>query len=191
MVRQYAVRRFRMASEYPDLGPVFEANSREIHDAALGASEALRRAGVRHALVGGLAVGAWGYPRWSKDVDFLVGDEAFIVHPGGFVTFAEGVPISFGGVAVDHLSIAPDEAFLVEHLENPRVVDGIPVIAVEALVYLKLKSPRDKDRTDVIELVKAGIDAKAVFAWLSRHAPTMAQRFAKAVDKAVEEERQG
>jgi hypothetical protein len=180
-----------MASEYPDLGPVFDANRREIRDAARGASEALRKAGVRHALVGGLAVGAWGYPRWSRDVDFLVGDEAFVAHPGGFVTFAEGVPISFWGVAIDHLSIAPDEAFLVEHLENPTIVDGIPVISVGALVYLKLKSPRDKDRTDVIELVKAGIDAKAVFSWLSRHAPAMAQRFAKAVDKAVEEEREG
>jgi len=189
MPRQFAVRRFHVASEYPDLGPVFEVNRPEIHEATLGASEALRKAGVRHALVGGLAVGAWGYPRWSKDVDFLVGDEAFIAHPGGFVTFAEGVPISFGGVAVDSLSISADETFLTEALENPIIVGGIPVIAVEALIYLKLKSPRDKDRTDVIELIKAGIDSKAVFAWLTQHSPSMAQRFAKALDKAVKEER--
>jgi len=178
-------------SEYPDLGPVFEANRPEIREAIYGSSEALRRAGVRHALVGGLAVGAWGYPRWSKDVDFLVGDEAFVVHPGGFVTFAQGVPISFGTVAVDSLSISPDEGFLVNALENPIVVDGIPVIPVEALVYLKLKSPRDKDRADVVELVKAGVDSRAILAWLGQHSPLMAGRFGKAVEKAVEEERQG
>lgn len=189
MVRQFAIRRFHTASEYPDLGPVFEVNRPAIHDALHGASEALRKAGIRHALVGGLAVGAWGYPRWSRDVDFLVGDEAFIVHEGGFVTFAQGVPISFAGVAIDSLSIAPDEAFLVEALENPVTVDGIPIISVEALVYLKLKSPRDKDRTDVIEIIKAGIDSKAVHEWLKQHAPPMAERFAKALDKATEEER--
>ncbi len=38
-------------------------------------------AGVRHVLIGALAVGAWGYPRASKDVDFLVGDEAFDAKP--------------------------------------------------------------------------------------------------------------
>lgn len=178
-----------MASEYPDLGPVFEVNRPAIGEAVRGASQALRNAGIRHALAGGLAVGAWGCPRWSKDADFLVGDEAFVAHAGGFVTFAEGVPISFAGVAIDSLSIGPDEGFLVESLENPVVVDGIPVIPVEALIYLKLKSPRGKDRADVVELVKAGIDAKAVFLWLSPRSPEMAKRFADAVDKAAKEER--
>lgn len=180
-----------MASEYPNLAPVFEVNSQAIHEATRGSSEALHRAGVRHALVGGLAVGAWGYPRWSKDVDFLVGDEAFIAHPGGFVTFAPGVPISFAGIAIDSLSIGPDEGFLVEALENPIIVGGIPVIAVEALVYLKLKSPRDKDRVDVIELVKAGIDSKTVLAWLNQRSPEMAKRFKDAMAKASREEREG
>lgn len=191
MARQFAVRRFHVASEYPDLTPVFEVNRPEIREAAFGASEMLRRAGVRHALVGGLAVGAWGYPRWSKDVDFLVGDEAFIVHPGNFVTFAPGVPISVAGVAIDSLSIGQDEGFLVEMLENPIVEQGLPVIPVEALVYLKLKSPRDKDRTDVIEMIKAGIDSKAVAEWMSHYAPAMVAKFQAAFKKAAEEEREG
>jgi hypothetical protein len=189
MPRQFAVRRFRVASEYPDLAPVYEVNRPAIFEATRGSSEALHKAGVRHVLVGGLAVGAWGYPRWSKDVDFLVGDEAFILHPGGFVTFAPGVPISFAGVEVDSLSIGPDEPFLIEALENPITVDGIPVISVEALVYLKLKSPRDKDRVDVIELVKAGIDSKSVLAWLSQRSPAMAKKFKDAMRKADKEQR--
>jgi hypothetical protein len=42
------------------------------------ASATLSELGVRHALVGGLAVGAWGYPRNTRDIDFLVGEEAFV-----------------------------------------------------------------------------------------------------------------
>lgn len=34
------------------------------------------RWGIRHALVGGLAVGHHGHPRATKGVDFIVGDEA-------------------------------------------------------------------------------------------------------------------
>jgi hypothetical protein len=41
------------------------------------ASENLRALSVRHVVVGGLAVCANGYPRNTKAVDFLVGDEAF------------------------------------------------------------------------------------------------------------------
>ncbi len=180
-----------MASELPDLAPVFDVNRPEIQEATRGASEALTQAGVEHVLVGGLAVGAWGYPRWSKDVDFLVSDNAFITHQGGLVTFAPGVPISFAGIAIDSLSIAPNEEFLGETLAEPFIVDGIPLVSVEALVYLKLKSPRQKDRADVVELIKAGIDTKAVMEWLNINSPDMATRFSSALDKAAREEREG
>jgi len=40
-------------------------------------SAELRKLGVRHALIGGLAVGVHGHVRATKDVDFLVGGEAF------------------------------------------------------------------------------------------------------------------
>ena len=56
------------------------------------ASAALSRAGVRHVVVGGLAVGANGYARATGCVDFLVGNEAFEHHEGGLVTLRAGVP---------------------------------------------------------------------------------------------------
>jgi hypothetical protein len=62
------------------------------------ASGALRTAGVRHVVVGGLAVGANGYPRATKDVDFLVGDDAFVHHAGGLVTMNPALPIQVNGV---------------------------------------------------------------------------------------------
>jgi hypothetical protein len=156
----------------------------EVLDAMRVASEALRRAGVRHVVVGGLAVGANGYPRNTRDVDFLVGDEAFEHHPGGLVTLRSGVPFQVHRVAVAFLRAEPDEAFLAEALEAQAgsIIDGPP------LVYMKLKAPRHKDRTDVIELIKAGLDVERCRAYLAAHAPSFVAPFDDAVRRARAEE---
>lgn len=190
-MRQYAVRRHHVASQYPDLALLEDVVSPKVLKAMRTSSRVLMDKHVRHVLVGGLAVGAWGYPRWSKDVDYLVGDEAFVVHQGGIITFAEGVPISSEGIPIDSLSAGAGEEFLAEAVDRPIFVGDIPVAPIEALVYMKLKSPRQKDRVDVIELVKAGIDVDLVSAWLSKHAPEMARKFAHAVDQAGSEEHEG
>ena len=44
---------------------------------AVDTSARLTDLGVPHMLIGGVAVGLHGYPRATKDVDFLVGPEAF------------------------------------------------------------------------------------------------------------------
>jgi hypothetical protein len=72
----------------PDLKLLEGVVAPEVIEAMKVASAALQKAKVRHVLVGGLAVGAHGFPRATKDVDFLVGDEAFERHAGGLVTFA-------------------------------------------------------------------------------------------------------
>ena len=51
--------------------------SARVLDDARRVSATLTELGVPHALVGGLAVGLHGHPRATKDVDFLVGAEAF------------------------------------------------------------------------------------------------------------------
>ncbi len=191
MIRQHAVRRFHVATEYPDLALPAGVVRSEVLEALRGASEQLRKAGIRHALCGGLAVGAWGYPRATKDVNFLVGSEAFVVHGGGFVTLAQGVPITFKGVPVDALSASDDESFLAEAPGRAVVRQGVPILPLEALVYMKLKSPRERDRVDVIELVKAGIAPGPVAEWLSRHAPEIARRFEAAREQARRESEAG
>lgn len=156
----------------------------EVIDAMRLASDALKRAGVRHVVVGGLAVGAHGFPRATKDVDFLVGDEAFERHAGGLVTLRGGVPFQVNQVAVDFLGAGTGESFLEAALEaEPGSIIGGP-----PLVYLKLKSPRHKDRTDVIELVKAGLDVDACRAYLATHAPSFVTRFDEAVERARAED---
>lgn len=158
--------------------------AREVLEAMAMASAALTAAGIRHVVVGGLAVGANGFPRATKDVDFLVGDEAFEHHAGGLVTLRAGVPFQVGGVAVDFLGAEPGEEFLAAALEAApgSIIDG------PALVYMKLKSPRHKDRTDVIELIKAGLDVNACRAYLSRHAPSFVAELDGAIARARAED---
>jgi hypothetical protein len=156
----------------------------EVLEAMAVASAALKRAGVRHVVVGGLAVGANGFPRATSDVDFLVGDEAFERHEGGLVTLRSGVPFQVNQVAVDFISADESEGFLAEALqaEAGSIVEG------PTLVYLKLKSPRHKDRTDVIELIKAGLDVARCRDYLSAHAPSFVGEFEDAVRRARAEE---
>jgi hypothetical protein len=158
--------------------------AREVIEAMETASAALKAAGVRHVVVGGLAVGANGFPRATRDVDFLVGDEAFERHAGGLVTLRTGVPFQVNGVAVDFLTPEKHEAFLAAALdEEPGSMIDAP-----SLVYLKLKSPRHKDRTDVIELIKAGVDVDACRAFLATHASSFIADFDSAVARARAED---
>ena len=156
----------------------------EVLEALRVASAALKRAGVRHIVVGGLAVGAHGYPRATRVVDFLVRDEAFERHSGGLVTLRPGVPFQVNHVAVDFLGAEASEGFLAAALdaEPGSIIDGPP------LIYVKLKSPRHKDRTDVIELVKSGLDVDRCREYLAAHAPSFVADFEDAVARARAED---
>ena len=172
----------------PDVHLLDGVVAEKILDAMRIASAELRRAGIRHALIGGLAVGAHGHPRATKDVDFLVGDEAFQFHGGGIVTINPQFPISVGGVAVDPVSIQADEKYLNQAIRAADISGGVPVIPIEVLVYLKLKSPRRKDSADIIELAKLGLPIEKTRAYLERHAPDLIAKFDGIVEEAEQEE---
>ena len=172
-----------MTSALPDVHLLEGVVAPKVLDAMRAASEPLKNVGIRHIVVGGLAVGAHGYPRATKDVNFLVGDEAFEQHAGGLVTMKPGAPIQVSGVAIDFLSVGADE----KHLETALARSG-EVAPAAVLVYLKLKSPRLKDRADVVELLKAGLDAGAVRDYLEANAPMLIPKLEEAVASARAEE---
>jgi len=176
-----------MSETTPDLRRLEGVVAPRVLAAMRSASRALSSLGVRHAVAGGLAVGAYGYPRSTRDVDLLVGDEAFERHAGGLVTLKPGVPIQIDGVAVDLLSTSGSEAFLEHSLAHP-IADEVPVVPAGTLVYLKLKSPRLRDRADVVELVKAGLAVESVRPYLERHAPSLVARFDECLARARAEE---
>lgn len=135
--------------------------------------------GVRHALVGGLAVGVHGWPRGTKDVDFLIGREGYVEHPSGVVTLDEKVHAAISGraVIVDAIVPDPNEPFLDAALDAVLVSDHIPVVTGEVLIYMKLKANRPRDRLDVHELLQARlIDLETVRLYLRQHAPAMIAR---------------
>jgi hypothetical protein len=172
-----------MKQTFPDRALMDASSPKAVIDAAALASAALSRAGVRHAIAGGLAVAAHGYGRSTQDVDFLVCEEAFEHHDGGLVTMRAGLPIQVAGVLVDFLSIQKEEAFL----EAGLSVNG-GIISAEALVYLKLKSPRAKDRVDIMELVKAGLNVTTCRSYIDENAAHLLVKFDEAVAAAQAEE---
>lgn len=173
---------FRRRLTLVELNSVFEFVAPKVRDATLKASAQLSHLGVRHALVGGLAVGAHGYIRATKDVDFLVGDEAF-EHHGLLVTFKPGVPIEVDGIRIDYLS----PSALGEHLEEAfgavTKSAGVNVLGIEPLVFMKLVAHRRQDILDVVELLKAGADSRSITAYLAAHAPELLSKFEQLVEE--------
>lgn len=168
-----------------DLARALSAVPDRVRQAALLAAQGLRDQGIPFALCGGLAVGAHGYPRATKDVDFLVGDEAF-EHHGPFVTLK--VPFEVNGVAVDSVSVPQEGPFLRAELSPPAAGrEEIPVVSLGALVFMKLIAGRLRDRTDLHELVKAGIDLGEARRYLGTHAPARLSAFEKIVAEAIRE----
>lgn len=167
----------------PDFALLADVVAERVLDAFRIASESLARAGVRHVVVGALAVGAHGYPRATKDVDFLVGDEAFTHHADGIVTMNPRLPIEVNGVPIDYLSPREGE----QHLAS--ALDGSPGACVDAarLIYMKLKASRLRDRGDIVGLVNAGVDVEACRAYLVAHAPGLVTAFDDLVGRAADE----
>jgi hypothetical protein len=176
-----AAQRARLMTK-PDPSLLQDVVAAKVVDAMRLASQALSRAGVRHAVAGGLAVGANGHPRATKDVDFLVGSEAFEHHPGGLVTLKSGVPFQVNGVAIDFLSIGSEEGFLEDELRGEGGFLGSG-----PLVYLKLKSARLRDLADVLELIKSSLDIEACRRYLAANAPHFLPRFEDLVTRAESE----
>ncbi|HKA18680.1 MAG TPA: hypothetical protein VKN18_10340 [Blastocatellia bacterium] len=167
-----------------NLKEVFSFVPPALRDAAIKSAQQLTALGIRHALAGGLAVGAHGYLRATTDVDFLVGDEAF-EHHGTLVTFKPGVPIEVDGIRIDYLSPASLGSQLEEVLDTPPMDEGLGVVPIEVLVFMKLTAGRRRDLSDVVELIKIGVDVKSVRDYLHKHADDLVPRFEELVEEAL------
>lgn len=169
-----------------DLKEVFRFVAPRVRDAAINSAAQLNGLGIRYALAGGLAVGAHGYVRATVDVDFLVGEEAF-EHHGSVVAFKAGVPIEVDGVRIDYLSPVSLGAQLEEVLNHPPMIEGLAIVPIEVLIYMKLAAKRRRDLVDVIELVKVGADVNRVRDYLRQYAGDLVPQFEELVNEALGE----
>lgn len=156
-----------------------EAVAAQVLVDAIDASRRLAELGVPHALIGGLAVGLHAQPRATKDVDFLVGDEAFERTEPLLVFRRELRELVRVGV-VDLMPLPAGHAELSVYLALPSG-DEIPVIGAEGLILLKLLANRPQDRADVAALMDHGVSVGAVTAYLRRNAPQLVPLFAEIV----------
>jgi len=123
-------------------------------------------------------------PEWISSL--LVGEEAFD-HQGLLVAFKAGVPIEVAGIRIDYLSPTALGPQLEEVLDHPPVSEGLAVVPIEALIYMKLVAKRRKDLVDVIELVKAGADVARVRDYLRQYAGDLVPSFEALVNEALAE----
>src|SRR5262245_27254673 len=144
--------------------PGYERAVREV-------SRMLREAGIRHALVGALAANAYRTrPRTTEDIDFLVGNEAFETHEGGFVTMRVPV-IEFDGIEIDQVPLTEAQRVVEECLDHPLVSEDVPIAPLEIIVLMKLIAGRTQDLADIEAIVESGIDRHELRAAVERSAP--------------------
>ncbi len=140
--------------------------------------------GVPHAIVGGIAVGAHGWARATRDVDVLVpsgtdldqlvGDKGQPIRADDF----NGRTVKMRGIPVDFL--APDSvgtAFLDAAVGTAEVSGGLPIIQLGPLVAMKLHAGRHKDQADIVEVLKAAGDFEATAATVRTYLAEVAPHF--------------
>jgi len=160
--------------------PSFERAVREV-------SKMFSEAGIRHALVGALGANAYrNRPRTTEDIDFLVGNEAFEAHAGGFVTMRVPV-VEFDGIDIDQVPLTEALRVIEDGLDRAPVSDGVPIAPVETIVIMKLIAGRTQDLADVEAMVDSGADRELLRAAVQKaspgHVPTLERLFGN-VDRA-------
>lgn len=132
--------------------------------------------GVPHVLVGGLAVGLHGHPRFTGDVDFMVGEEAF-ASTSPLLIYREELKALVEVGETDLMSVPPKYPWLAEEL---RLEQDVPVISLRGLVLMKLDAFRVRDQDDVRELLRRTPERiRGVRDYLQMHSPELVSRLAE------------
>jgi hypothetical protein len=124
-----------------------------LYDELRAVLEALDRASVDYALVGGLAVAVWGAPRATKDIDLLVRSERLAaamaaLRPCGFTLDQAGNLMTVDFMLVDR-NLEPAWAGRVRLPFGERTVG---VVSREALIAMKAWAARPQDLADIQSL---------------------------------------
>ena len=142
----------------------------------------LADAGIRHALVGALGANAYrNRPRTTEDIVFLVGDEAFESHAGGFVTMRVPV-VEFDGIEVDQVPLTDALRVVEEGLNRAPVSDCVPIASVDTIVVMKLLAGRTQDLADVEAMIASGADRELLRSVVQGSVPDRAEPLARLFD---------
>jgi hypothetical protein len=144
-------------------------------------SQRLTALNIPHALVGGLAVGIHGHPRSTRDVDFMVGIEAF-EKTTPFLIYREELKQIVSVGETDIMSVPEKYPYLSQEL---RVEEDLPIISLRGLILMKLDAFRARDREDVrVLLTQDPNRIRVVRDHLQAHAPELIYRLAEVLSAA-------
>lgn len=167
----------------------------KVRERCARAVKALDDAGLPYAVIGGNAVANWvarvdeDAVRNTKDVDILIRRSDFeavkaAMEGAGFV-FAHvyGVDLFLDGPdgkpsSGVHLLYAGEKVKESDPVPAPEITEAervvaFRVLALEALVRMKLIANRDKDRTHIRDLIGVGLIDQA---WPDKYPPELAER---------------
>lgn len=100
--------------------------------------------------------------------------------------------IAIGNIAIDFVSIDEskgEDRQLRPAVEEPPRSEGVPIVPLPALVYMKLKAGRQKDTADLVELLKRGrVDLEEMDRYLAEYAPDQLRRWQRVKEIAAREE---
>lgn len=157
--------------------------------AVVAAAVTYRNLGIRAALIGGLAAGAYGRPRATSDIDFLVGDEAWAT-TGVILSAKPGVPQVASGIPVDSIPFPREYRTLYKEALDEAIesdVPGVLILQPEMVAVTKLAGGRSKDIASVVDMMEAeSIDLAELEKLVSPHSKLQAM-----FDRAVSEWRRG
>ena len=159
----------RFSDRLREISMFFEGDDR-VHQGMRRIAACMEAAGIRYAIVGGMAVNAHHHHRTTKDVDFLLTADGFAAFKSlldasdfatvqgrsrRFVDRATGVTFdilvagAFPGSGEPGPIAFPDPASVAQTIDDLRVVD------LPTLVQLKLAAGRFQDFADVVSLIRA------------------------------------
>ena len=159
-----------------------------LHTAASEVSEMLRHSGVRHVVVGGVAVSCNGYSRTTSNVDYAVGPCAF-EYRNKALYLRPDLPVKYLGIPIHY--VAPTNPFERAMLERYMVIPDrgqVPILPVKPLIVMKLISHRHKDLADLVELLKRRIsEIEDIRAFVGENLPAQKDTFDELVACAESE----
>jgi len=138
----------------------------------LAVDQALKTAGIQHAIGGAIALGHYAEPRPIRDIDVnvFVGPERRAEVEAALADLDDdGPPV--------HLFFAEDalhEAMPAAVRDVPFAGSTIPIVSPEHLVVRKALLDRPKDRLDIEAILAAGtpLDVEEIREWLLRLRPS-------------------
>jgi hypothetical protein len=159
------------------------------------AAGALAAAGIPYAVAGGNAIAAWvsrvdeAAVRNTQDVDILLRRSDFpaaieaLTQAGFIYRHVESIDMFLDGPAAspreavhiifDSEKVKRDYPESAPSVDEVEVTETFRLLALDALVRMKLTSFRDKDRTQLRDLIEVGL---VDLTWLERLSPELASR---------------